>query len=79
MSISSCSHVSSNLTCIDEGEVKDLPPVLILPTEHPQEIVLVLARITQDTIGGLHGSGVSQGSGSVGVGHDRQAEKSPPW
>ena len=79
MSISSCSHISGDLTCIDEGEVKDLPPVLILPAEHPQEIVLVLARITQDTVGGLQGSGVSQSSGSVSVGHGSQADQSSPW
>ena len=79
VSIGPYSYVLSCLTCINESEVKDLPSVLILPTEHPQEVVLVLARVTQDTIGGLHGSGVSQGSGSVGVGHDSQAEESSPW
>jgi hypothetical protein len=79
MSIGPYSYISSYLTCVNESKVEDLPPVLILPTEHPQKIVLVLARITQNTIGGLQGSGVSQGSGSVGVGHDSQAEESSPW
>ena len=71
-------RVPSNLTCVDEGKIEDLPPVLVLSTEQPQEVVFVLARISQDTIGDLYVGSVPQGSSSVSVGRDSQGEKSPP-
>ena len=70
-------NIPSDITCVDEGKIEDFPPVFVLSAEHPQVVLLVLARITQDTVGGLHGGSVPQGSGGVGVGHHSQAEKSP--